>query len=133
MLNEQLLAYVRDNVKAGFQRTDIEVALRASGWDAADIAAAFTTVTGSAAAPDAKTAQINSKASAEQQSIDAEVARIQAEIKTTSKKKSYETEETGIIGWMIRHNLASTKQRANMILISLTVVMLALALWIAFR
>ena len=133
MLSEQILTYVRENLNAGFKRSDIEAQLLAAGWDSVDIAAAISTVTGESASPLRRATGAGSSApSVEQQSIDAEVARIQAELKKSpnTKKKNFETPEVGIIGFMLRHNLASSKQMANSVLIILAVCAVALALWL---
>jgi len=40
-VNPQLVQYIKENTAAGFSRADMEKALLAAGWSAADVAAAF--------------------------------------------------------------------------------------------
>ena len=131
MLNEQLIAYVRENTKAGFKRADIEAALKSSGWDALDIAAAFTATTG-APAPQPLNAPAAPPLS-DQQSINTEVSRFRALNKQSSQKKIPDATEGGIIGFMLRNNLASSRQMANIMLIMCGVLCAGLAWWITFR
>lgn len=132
MLNEQLLAYVRENLAAGFKRHDIEAALKSSGWDMLDIAAAFSAITGAPPPPVASAAPAVSSLS-DQQSINAEVSRLRALNKQPGQKKVPDAAETGIIGFMLRNNLASSKQMANILLVTCTILCAGLALWITFR
>ncbi|MDQ5955401.1 MAG: hypothetical protein QG621_404 [Patescibacteria group bacterium] len=139
MINDQLLTYIKDNLHAGYTKADIEVSLRTAGWDAADIATAFSALAGptpTIPAPGTPTAQPSSiKAGSAQSDVDVELARIQAELQKAHKgsaKIAPLTEETGIIGWMLRKKMVSSKNQANSVLIVLAVVFLGLAAWIAF-
>lgn len=131
MLTEQLLAYVRENTNAGFKRADIEAALKASGWDALDIAAAFTAVSGAPAPQPILTAPSAAQLS-DQNVITTEVSRFKAQAKQFSKLKVQEKGGTGIIGFLLRHNLASSKQMANIVLIICTLLLVALAVGIVW-
>ena len=126
MLNEQLLGYVRDNLRAGFRRPDIEASLHAAGWDALDVAAAFTAIGGGS-----PTAPAGAPHNATQRAVDSEVARLQTQFRATHGKQ--QAGGGGIIGWMIQKKLVSSQRQANMILIGFTVAFAALAIWIALR
>ncbi len=140
MITDQLLTYIKDNLQAGYTKADVEVSLRAAGWDAADIAAAFGALAGTPTTPPpaaSAPAQRSAQAGSTQSDVDAELARIQAELqkahKGSPKKTLVETGEQGIIGWMLRKKIASSKNQANSMLIVLAAVFLVLAAWIAFR
>lgn len=124
MVNERLLGYVRDNLQAGFSRGDIEVALRAAGWEASDIAAAFADA--NAGAPRRGMAPVNSTQSA----INTELQRLEMQ---RPRRGGQPAAAGGIIGWMIQKRLVSSKQQANIVLIICTILITALALWNFYR
>ncbi len=118
MLSEELLSYIRQNTQAGFTRAEIELALRNSGWSDADILTAFGTITQiphMQSAPSIATSQVSSA----QISTNAEIARIQEELRKSSGNKPTHgvTTETGLVGLLIRTNMASSRQGAKITLV----------------
>ncbi len=132
MVSEQLLSYIKENLQAGFSRHDIEATLHTAGWTDADVAATFEmikqakTLTGAAQTPAVSHAQ---------SIADAEVARIQEELRVANANKHTPgtTDETGIVGFIIKTNMATTKQGAQILLGVLGVVVLALLYMLFLR
>ena len=134
MITEQLLSYIRDNMKAGHGRADIEVALRAAGWDAPDIAAAFTALQNGSSAPATMAMPRAASPGSAQADVNAELVRIQAELKTRGRSTlaGQQSTETGIIGWMIKHKMVSSRKQANLFLVTMSVISIGLIVWINF-
>ncbi len=135
MITDQLLTYIKEQIAQGRSRAEIEAALSASGWDVTDIAAGFEAVYPGAPT----TPKISTPSNNAQSEVDAEVARIQAELATSKKRSPYspagevQTGETGIVGWMIRKNLVASKNQANAVLLMLIVVFFGLTLWVLLK
>jgi|GEM_PF-3202310 len=117
MLNEQLLAYVRENTRAGFSRSEIEQALKNAGWDPADIAAAFSVQQPTTPTTPATPSPVPPLSHPTPRSL--------------YRPATSAGGQSGIVGWMIKKRLVQGETQANMVLILLTVMCLGLAVWIA--
>ena len=134
MANEQLLSYIRQNTQAGFSRQDIETTLHNAGWADAEILAAFETIAQAKNITSANTRK-TPPVSELQRSTDSEVARIQEELRIDqlTRRTPGTTNETGIIGFIIRTNMASDKRGAKILLGVVGAIALALIYIIFLR
>jgi hypothetical protein len=129
MLSEELISYIKQNQAAGFSRPDIESALKNAGWDAIDIAAAFASLGGTTPPPRTKAPFGSNNPSDIQRSVDEEVSRLRSQALAARSASQTGTGDTGIIGWMLKKKIVSTKSQANLVLIIVIVVCLAGAAW----
>lgn len=138
MSTPELTTYIEEQKKAGFSRTEIEQALRASGWNATDIAIAFgdvppppTTTSPTSTSPEAFLAEMQRRREAANvaQAQSPQTAQTQYAIPQTVPELSG---ETGIIGFLIKKGIVSTKEQANMVLIGVIVVVVGITFWYNF-
>lgn len=137
MSTQEVITYIEEQKKAGFSRTDIEQALRASGWSAADIAVAFGDVPApppvsspTSTSPEAFLAEMERRreaARAAQPQVDATATQypLPQAIPPVSQEK-------GLIGFLINRGIVSTKEQANNVLIVVFIIVVAITLWYNF-
>lgn len=137
MSTQEVTTYIEEQKKAGFSRTDIEQALRASGWSATDIAVAFgdmpappPTTSPTSTSPEAFLAEMERRR---------EAARVtQPKVDTTATQYPLPqtipevSQEKGLIGFLINKGVVSTKEQANNVLIVVFIVVVAITLWYNF-
>ena len=135
MISEQLVDYVKQNMQAGFSRTQIETTLHAAGWTDTDILTAFDSISRAQAITHGTTPAREPAVTELQHSTDVEVARIQEELRTSQANTRIpgNTTETGIVGFIIKTNMASTKRGAQVLLVALSVIICGLLYVIFLR
>lgn len=133
MLSEELINYIKQNQAAGFSRLDIETTLKNAGWDAVDIAAAFASLGGVTSPPRTSSPLGGRNPNDIQRSVDEEVARLRSQTLAARSANQQGIGESGIIGWMMKRKIVSSKSQANIVLIVVIILCLAGAAWFTFH
>ncbi len=131
MVNEQILSYIRQNLQAGFQMPDIEIALRSAGWSDEDITAGFAALK---SAP--QKTPLTAHQTQDQKAANAEIHRIEEQSKRAVERATTQIsnqKEVGIYGFLLRNNFASSKQSANVLFVAGIVFVIVLLYWIFLR
>jgi hypothetical protein len=147
MANPQLVQYIKDNSAKGISREVLTKTLTEAGWSASDVQDAFVANANPAAlspatpAPTSTVPAQNSSsaeflAQMEERRKKAEAEKVFIPTTPAGKSKvptSTIVTETGLIGLLLKTGVVKTKQQANMVLIGVLVVVLALVAWVNLR
>ncbi len=158
MPEETIAAYIQENILGGFSKEVIIEQLKKSGWHKGDIEAAFTllqpkelpklpepattstsgvvfdlgpSMPADSSSPLALETEIRKDPTISELQREASIQALHIEAEEAAKyrKPTYETDEDGVYGWMIRNNFAADKQSTNILFITILFGVLVLLYW----